>query len=497
MLFCLHAVCGLGDTSMTRFSQPLLATGTEPDAAPPTTSEPVDVILLAQGVADSQQIRLVDPGWVGLLIHAQGVSRGPVPGTWSVTDPVIGAVGPEQHLRSLLRGCQALEKRWENALLIPGLVNAHTHLDLTHIGPQPPDPAGFAAFAGLVRDRRATQPEAIRASVRQGVQLSLAGGVVAVGDIAGAVRGAADLVAARELGQSPLWGTAFLEFFSIGTGEQRGRAALLNALQECNQGLDLGIGLGIQPHAPYSVSAGSYRWALQQACVTGMPICSHVAESPQEHELIQRGTGPLRTMLEGLSIWTPNQGGTQELGLDKTPLTHVLDAVAGTMSEMTLVHCNDLSDRDLQRLVDQAKTQPLRVIYCPRSSRYFDAPKSFGPHRYLELLAAGIPVALGTDSIINLQIGSERITPWDEARLLVQRDGLDAQQALAMMTTHAALAIGMNPHTCALQQGISPLGISVVKVNSPVWDTGDPLQQAILRGTPELVLIASKSKTHR
>jgi len=497
MLFCLHAVCGLGDTSMARFSQPLLATGSEPSAAPPTTSEPVDVILLAQGVADALHIRLADPGWVGVLIHARGISQGPVPGSWSITDPVIGAVGPEPDLRSRLRGCQVLEKRWESALLIPGLVNAHTHLDLTHIGPQHPDPAGFAAFAALVRDRRATHPDAIRASVRQGVQLSLAGGVVAVGDIAGAVRGAADLVAAQELGQSPLWGTAFLEFFALGAGEARGRAALLDALRQASHGPSLGIGLGIQPHAPYSVSAGSYRWAIEQAFLRGMPICSHVAESPQEHELIEQGTGPLRTMLEGLSIWTPTQGGTEELGLGKTPLTHVLDAVDETMSEMTLVHCNDLSDRDLQRLVDQARTQPLRVIYCPRSSRYFDAPKSFGPHRYRDLLAAGLPVALGTDSIINLPVGSQRITPWDEARLLMQRDALPAQQALAMMTTHATLAIGMNPRACTLQQGASPLGISVVEVEFPASHAGDPLQQAILQGVPELVLIASKSKTHR
>ncbi|MFI4872529.1 MAG: hypothetical protein ACIARQ_12015, partial [Phycisphaerales bacterium JB061] len=75
-------------------------------------------------------------------------------------------------------------------VILPGLVNAHTHLDLTHIGPRPHDPnAGFVAWVDMVRAERHTSDEQIANSVRQGCDLLKKGGVSIVGDIAGAAGG--------------------------------------------------------------------------------------------------------------------------------------------------------------------------------------------------------------------------------------------------------------------------------------------------------------------
>ncbi|MBU6414110.1 MAG: amidohydrolase family protein [Planctomycetes bacterium] len=454
------------------------------------TAEPVDVMLLARWVMDGWTTGMAPDaasgGWVGVLVHTDGLEPGPIPGAWTAKAPVIAAVGTPEELGPFLRGCRVVREEYPDQILIPGLVNGHAHLDLTHIGPQPPSPGGFAAFAGLVREKRAVEPEAIRASVRRGVEMSLAGGVVAVGDIAGAVRGVADVVAAEELARSPLWGTAFLEFFAIGTGEERGRAGLLKALREIQA---TGIRVGIQPHAPYSVSAESYAWAMEQAAEFDYPMCSHVAESPEERELIEKGTGPLREMLEGLGIWTEGQRGMQHFGKGNSPLAHVMDATDDAHTPFTLVHCNDLSDADVHALRHRWEHRPIRLVYCPRSSEYFGTPHHFGPHRYRELQREGVMVALGTDSIINLEVGRTTITPWHEASSLLNRDAMEAQELLMMMTTHAAMAIGLDSGAFDIVPGRMPFGLAAVQVPG---GTGDPLRRAMLGSTPRTILIRDK-----
>lgn len=431
-------------------------------------------------------------GWVGVLLHTDGVEPGPIPGAWTAKAPVIAAVGTPEELRAHCRGCRVVREEYPDQILIPGLVNAHTHLDLTHIGPQPPTktgPGGFAAFAGLVRERRAVEPEAIRASVRQGVQMSLAGGVVAVGDIAGAVRSVADVVAAEELARSPLWGTAFLEFFAIGAGEERGRAGLLKALREIRAA---GIRVGIQPHAPYSVSAESYAWAIWEAAAPEpeLPFCSHVAESPEERELIEKGTGPLREMLEGIGIWTQGKNGMQHFGQGNSPLNHVMEATDDVCAAFTLVHCNDLSDADVHALRHRWDGRPKYLVYCPRSSEYFDAPHHFGPHRYRQVRSGSCLVSLGTDSIINLEPGTTTITPWHEARILVERDGEESWMALSMMTRCGAHAIGLDSDAFDIVPGRKPFGFAAVRVSA---GPGDPLRRAILESVPRTIMLRQKA----
>lgn len=455
-----------------------------------TGDEPVDLLLLARWVMDGWTTRMAPDsasgGWVGVLLHTDGLEPGPLPGSWTAKAPVIAAVGTPEELQAHGRGCRVVREEYPDQMLIPGLVNAHTHLDLTHIGPQPPSAGGFAAFAGLVRERRAVEPEAIRASVRRGVEMSLAGGVVAVGDIAGAVRGVADVAAAEELARSPLWGTAFLEFFAIGAGEERGRAGLLKALREIR---GTGIRVGIQPHAPYSVSAESFEWTMGQAAEFDYPVCSHVAESPQERELIEKGTGPLREMLEGMGIWTDGRGGIERLGQGKSPLQHVMEATDDVCAKFTLVHCNDLSDEDVHALRHRWNERPKHLVYCPRSSAYFEASKHFGPHRYRDLQEIAIVTALGTDSIINLEQGTTRITPWHDARLLVERDGLESWMALSMMTRCGAQAIGLDRMAFDIAPGRRPFGLAVVPVAA---GTGDPLLRGLLHSTPRTILLRSK-----
>ena len=316
-------------------------------------------------------------------------------------------------------------------VVAPALANAHTHLDLTHIGPRPIGPGGFAAWIDMVRRERLAEDDAIAASVRQGVGLLHRGGTLTVGDIAGSVNGAPSLAPARVLEEAGVRGVSYLEFFGLSPD---GSPGLDRALERASASATSNVRLGLEPHAPYSASPGAYRRARE----TGMPLCTHLAESVAERELVAGGTGPIAQMLDGLGLWT--EGVAAQFGKGQSPVEHLGDLLAGVLA----VHLNDLSDQDISLLAEVGA----RVVYCPRASAYFGAPGAFGPHRYGDLLAAGVPVALGTDSVINLPpdaVSDRGICVLDEARLLLERDGAQPGRLLAMLYRYAPEALGLAP----------------------------------------------------
>lgn len=329
------------------------------------------------------------------------------------------------------------------SVLIPGLVNAHTHLDLTHIGPKPFDPGlGFVGFVGVVRSGRAQSDEDITRSVWKGVQYSLRGGVVAVGDIAGVPGMVPSMVPFKTLSQSPLRGVSYVEYFAVGKGERSGVDRVRAVLDAANPD-DLeytGVRLGLQPHATYTVTRQAFADGLALAAKYGLPLSTHLAEHPEERAYIAHATGPQRELLEHLGLW--DESAIQDVGGGETPISHMQGILS--QAPFLVAHVNDLSDSDLQIL----RSTLTHVAYCPRSSAYFKNHEHFGPHRYRDMLKAGVPVALGTDSIINLptlQESEQRISTFDEARVLFSRDGTDALELLGMATTRGAAALGLPP----------------------------------------------------
>ena len=327
-----------------------------------------------------------------------------------------------------------------NSILIPGLVNAHTHLDLTHIGPQPHDPAaGFVSWVDLIRARRAATDEEVAASVRRGIELSLAGGAVAVGDIGGVMPpGRLTLTPWRVLRESPLLGVSYVEFFAIGrTVESRIEAVgrvLAEAAGEVGSGGEQAR-LGLQPHAPYSVGLRAFRWAVEVAARHDLPLCTHLAETPEERRFIAAAEGPQRALLERVGVW--EEGILTEIGRGLHPVAHLAEILA--VRRFTVAHVNDADDAAIETLARTGTS----VVYCPRASAYFGAPGHFGPHRYREMLEAGVPVALGTDSVVNLPEPVSSLGVLDEMRLLHARDGTPPEVLLRMGTVHGALALGL------------------------------------------------------
>jgi len=359
------------------------------------------------------------------------------------------------------------------AIITPAFVNAHAHLDLTSIGPKPIEPgASFADWAAMVRASRADSAEERWESVERGALLSLRGGVVAVGDIAGAgARAPLEALCA-----SPLIGVSFVEFFGLAERQDRAAEAMELLVSETPL-VRSGVRLGLQPHAPYSAGLRVYEAAAALGQWGGVPLATHLAETLEEREFVASGEGPLRRMLESFGLWS--EAILEEVGCGRTPAEHLARPLRH--APWLLAHCNDLSDDDAALLAEAQAS----VVYCPRAHRAFGHEARLGPHRFLELLEHGVNVALGTDSIISLPGESaKRLSPLDDAALLVGQ--LPARNLLRLITTSGARALSLPTEGFTLAAGPTA-GIALVSVSG--GGSASELLERALRAGGEVDLV--------
>lgn len=367
--------------------------------------------------------------------------------------------------------------------LIPGMVNAHTHLDLTHLGPIEHDPTqGLTPWLKRIVAGRVHEPDEIAAAVEQGIAKSLAGAVVAVGDIAGWTNLGPTLTPFDTLAQSPILGISYVEYFAIGPRERAAMDTMQAFVADHRARFDAQdpafARLGLTPHAPYTVTRAAYDQTLDFAAV--IPLTTHLAESLAENEFIARATGPKRDLLEAMGLW--DDSAAAGIGTGAHPIAHLEPVLART--PWLVAHVNDADDAGIATLARTGAS----VAYCPRSSAYFGADTEFGPHRYRDMLVAGVNVCLGTDSIANLDT-PDRISVLDDMRLLIERDALPARTALAMGTTHGARALGLDPAAFAFTPGSPLAGLAAI-------DAADTLDAALRRsGVPRLLLGGKMSGT--
>jgi cytosine/adenosine deaminase-related metal-dependent hydrolase len=363
--------------------------------------------------------------------------------------------------------------RLPDDVAIPGLVNAHSHLDLSHIGSQPFDPArGFVGWVEFIQSRRCQTDHETAASVRSGIELTLAGGVVAVGDVAG-VWGTA---AYEALAGSCLRGVSGIEVFGLGCRQAKVTARIqeLGAMLDASDSHARGVRWTWQPHAPYSAGLDVYEACARSCLEHGRPLLTHLAETPEERRFVARGDGPQADLLKRMGIW--DESCLDGLAEGRTPVEYLMGVLESV--PCIIAHANDASDRDIELLATTRTT----VAYCPRASSYFRQDDAFGPHRYQEMLDAGINVGLGTDSIVNIpELESDRLSTLDEARLLVRRDRLDAEVAMGMATWRAGLPLGLDRDGFSFSREGLPRklhGLSLVRVGGS--KAGDGLAQRVM-----------------
>jgi cytosine/adenosine deaminase-related metal-dependent hydrolase len=349
-----------------------------------------------------------------------------------------------------------------DAIVLPGLVNAHTHLEFSELAEPLPAAGGLPGWISRVvaaRRARATgsagdsETRAV-AAIRRGLAESAAGGVTAIGEIATA--------AARRAYAGP--GPA-VRVFREGLGL---RAAAVEAVpRQIAADLDrlaaAGMACGISPHAPYSVAASLGRRLLHEARRRRIPVAMHLLESEAEAELLARGTGPFRRLLEDLGAWDPAAPPTLLPAAEW--IGRLAQAPRGIVVHATYV------ERDAAALARLARHRDrLAVVVCPRTARAIS-----GRLPPLALLhAAGIRVALGTDS----RASNPDLSVLAECRTLVDAGLASPEQALRMATVHGAWALGFDRRDGRIAPG-RPADLVILRpasapVNAPHAAALDP-----------------------
>lgn len=351
------------------------------------------------------------------------------PGVLVLRDRTVVAIGSPESV-----GVPGGSVTWVDAsdsAVMPALVNAHTHLDLTMV-PRIPEPKRFLQWLGGVRSARLSMSaDDVRQSVITGVQRLDAGGVAAVGDIAGTHALQASLAACSDMG---LEGCVFEEVFGMGPRVTACLAAMEAVTPAADRGHGRGIRRGVQPHAPYS----SDRRVFEAALRSGLPVSTHLAESVDERRFLTDGSGPFRDLLESFGLWDGSFSADTRHPIDwmAERLRAASAGPAGRQTRMLCAHLNDVDDQALALLT----TLPIDIAYCPRASEFF----GHAGHRYRAMRAAGVNVCLGTDSALNLDT-PDRISTVDDLRLLMRRDRLPLSDALEMATVAGARALGLDP----------------------------------------------------
>jgi 5-methylthioadenosine/S-adenosylhomocysteine deaminase len=348
------------------------------------------------------------------------------------------------------------ERHFADALILPGLVNAHSHLEYA-VYAGFGDGRSFGGWLALhVARKRVLDHEAMVAVARLGAAESLAAGITTTADYS--FSGAA-AEAAVDLG---LRAIVFLEVFGGEPAQaERQFAGLRSRVEETSL-----VRIGISPHAPYTCSLEVYRWCLS----LGIPVGTHLAESDGENEWLVHGTGPLAAARDVLVPPTGRRA------------VATLDAVLSP--ELLCAHCVVVEETEIERLADA----DVPVAHCPRSNALLGC----GIAPLAALRAAGVRVGLGTDS----PASTPSFDAWDELRTAIacararerRPDALDATGALRLATLDAARALGLDDDIGSLSPG-KRADLVVVSVAGSAYDpVEDPAVAAAYGGAPSGVL---------
>jgi cytosine/adenosine deaminase-related metal-dependent hydrolase len=391
--------------------------------------------------------KVLSADWV-LPVEGDPIENGAV----ALEDGRIAAVGTAAELGE--------GDRFDGAAILPGLVNAHTHLEYA-VYAGFGDGLGFARWISLHVERKARIGwDEFVAIARLGAAESLASGVTTIGDCS---YSGATAVACAELG---LRGTVYLEVF--GSDPDAIRAQFHEKRDRAAPFVSQRVRIGVSPHAPFTVSLAGY-----QACAElGVPVATHLAESPDEHDYVT-GRGGAWAGYSHLLVEPPGTTGIRLL------------AANGLFGpDVVAAHCVTVDAEEIGLLAHHR----VGVAHCPRSN----AALGCGVAPLAELRAAGVAVGLGTDS----PASAPSLDFFEELRSAAlfarARDhdptALSGTEALELATLGSARALGLDGEIGSLVPG-KRADLTVVSLaQTPYVPWEDPATAVVFGGSPRCVI---------
>lgn len=315
--------------------------------------------------------------------------------------------------------------------ILPGLVNAHTHLEFSDIeSPLEPREPFTDWIRAVVKNRRGRTTDGDDV-VRGGLAESARAGTTLLGEIATNDR-SAELC--RTTG--PLV-VAFRELIGLRPDQVEEQIAIARRhLQQPSEADSGRIIPAISPHAPYSVHPELFVRLVELATQQRCPLAIHLAETRAELELLKQATGPFVDLLREFGVW---RDGILPTG--SRPLWYLQQMA--NLKRGLVIHGNYLSDEEVEFL---AAHENLTVVYCPRTHAYF----RHDAHPWLELLECGARLAVGTDS----RASNPDLSVWRELCFLYKRHAeIDPRLLLELGTLCGARALGLDEQTGSLTVG--------------------------------------------
>ena len=304
-------------------------------------------------------------------------------------------------------------------VLLAGLVNAHCHLELSHLAGRLPLGAGFLPWVeSVVAARGCFSEDEMRSAARAAVQFLEERGTAAVGDVSNTL-GHLDLLAACGLSA-----VVFLEL--LAWDPEKAGSTLSWAeerLAAAQPKLRPGVDVRLAAHAPHSCSPPLLRALVER----GGPAAIHLAESVPEAAFLRDGSGGWRAFLDGRGL------GDVPFSPPGASPVHYAESLGVLHRRLVAAHCVQVDAADRALLARRG----VHVVLCPRSNRNLGAGTADLPG----LLAAGVRLALGTDSLASV----ETLDVLDDAVLLHRSfPQVDPAAILRMATLGGAEALGFD-----------------------------------------------------
>ncbi len=392
-------------------------------------------------------MRILSADWV-LPVEGDPIENGAI----AIEDGRIAAVGTAAELGE--------GERFPDAAIVPGFVNAHTHLEYA-VYAGFGDGLSFGPWIAMHMERKSRLDRGdMEAIARLGAAECLRSGVTTVGDLAFA---GASAHACAELG---LRAIVYLEVFgsdaSEAIGQFDGKRAYVDAA------LSDRVRVGVSPHAPYTCSNDVYGACLELE----LPLATHLHESQDELDWLLRGEGPWEPLADMLP---PPDG---ETGIRRL-------AAAGLLNETVVAaHCVKVDEEEIGLLASHG----VAVAHCPRSNALLGC----GIAPLHALRAAGLRVGVGTDGVSSVpshDFFEELRTVLALARARDERaDALSASEALELATLGGARALGLDEEVGSLVAG-KRADVAIVSLfGSPYLPWEDPAAAVVYGGAPERVL---------
>jgi len=343
--------------------------------------------------------------------------RGPIDGgAIQVRAGIIEASGRYEEIRA---GHDGAEMDLGDVTLLPGLINAHCHLDFTIMRGAILRTTQFSKWIRRLNElKRTLTDDDYLASIAGGFRELKRWGTTTVLNI----ESFPELM--MRMPPPPIRTWWFYELLDI-RNRIHTEDVVAGALSFFESHRNWLGGYGLSPHAPYTTSLGLYELAGFCAEKYGMPFTTHLAETDEEMEMFTNGSGPMWEFLAGLGRNMDDTGAT-------TPIQHLLNP--GVLpTGAILAHMNQLGPGDVEALAPHAHR--LSVVHCPNCHEFF----SREPFPYECLRDLGLSISLGTDSCASncgLNLFSEMRT--------FQREfpGVRPDEIMRMVTTHPAAALG-------------------------------------------------------